>query len=731
MRAGMMLNGGYGERQGTHMTKRTKNIVFASLLLAVLGVLLVLANVVRAQTGRPALSYNETSYDVQVLDNGNTRVTMTLDYRLGKRESSKTWKQLYRTIPLSPGAVTNVSVDSVRNLSTGETYTQGDPVDASLSSDATWDAQHARQWYIATQGDMLRSYDPRTDGVRAGSSQSIQKNVEIGWNIPVTKSAKSVRIEVTMTLAGMVTACQGNDVFNWQPVDQTNDSPIRRFSATVRFPQAVDAENSTMWVHYDGKSTTAYRDGMFTFGIDNMRTKSYVQLTAMLPEGSVAQPARTDTASGSQLNEQERQRETKWRSEQQSSARGLLVVFVMLLLAAAVIAAIGMRFVFKQGERRRRLEAIMPYWRGLPPMSPGAAALVYDTVNGVSTDRRLIGRQLSATMLSLVTKGFARMYPGTVDMYGGIDLLRTDAATLARMVASRGGGRDAGTTSTIVLLPRAFDMAACRRQLCMSERATLDMLHAVGRQLNSVVFDTKQCAQCLKDAGTAQELSQSFHGRCVAEMGELGVFPKRAMGARVCGILSYACAFLAALIWLWRAGGVLLPIVIVVVAAPVAGVQLMGQTQYDVDERGMRLAAQVRGLGRYLEDFSHFADRGVLDVKLWGRYMVYATAFGIADKAMAQLTAAYPQLTDPAWASAGDDYSLVYWMDRSFRRGHAHGGGLRDGVPMVGDFVDIGARFAVGFGDVAQVLSAASGAFSGGSGGWNSRPGAGWGGGGR
>lgn len=188
-------------------------------------------------------------------------------------------------------------------------------------------------------------------------------------------------------------------------------------------------------------------------------------------------------------------------------------------------------------------------------------------------------------------------------------------------------------------------------------------------------------------------------------------------------ILSYACAFLAALIWLWRAGGALLPIVIVVVAAAVAGVQLMRQTQYDVDERGMRLAAQVRGLGRYLEDFSHFADRGVLDVKLWGRYMVYATAFGIADKAMAQLT-------DPAWASAGgDDYSLVYWMDRSFRRGHAHGGGLRDGVPMVGDFVDLGARFAVGFGDVAQVLSAASGAFSGGSGGWNSRPGAGWGGG--
>lgn len=713
------------------MTRRTKNIVLMSLLLAVLGVISVLSIGVREQAGAPPLSYNETSYDVQVLDNGNTRVTMTLDYRLGRRESSKTWKQLYRTIPLSPAGITNVSVERVRNLSTGETYMQGEAVDASLYGNDNWDVQHARQWYITIQGDMYHGYDPRTDGIRAGSSDEISKNVEIGWNIPVTKSAKSVRIEVTMTLAGMVTACPGNDVFNWQPVDETNESPIRRFSATVRFPQAVDEHNSTMWVHYDGTSTTAYRDGMFTFGIDNVSARSYVQLTAMLPEGSVARPARTDTVSGDELNEQERRRETKWRSEQQSSARGLLVISGLLVFAAAVIAAIGLRGVIKQGRRRAQLETIMPYWRGLPPMSPGAAALVYDTVNGVTTDRRLIGRQLSATMLSLVTKGFARMYPGTVDMYRGIDLLRTDAAVLAQMVSARGTGRDADATSTIVLLPRAFDTVSCQRQLCASERAALDMLHTAGRQLGSVVFDTRQFSQCLKETGDAQELSQSFYLCCVAEMSAMGVFPKRSMSARVCAVFSYVCAFFAALLWLLQAGGVLLPIVIVVAFAALAGVQSMGQTQYGVDDQGMRLAAQVRGLGRYLEDFSHFADRGVLDVKLWGRYMVYATAFGIADKAMAQLTAAYPQLTDPAWASGGaDGYSLVYWMDRSFRHTRMRGGSASS-MFMVGDFVDLGARFAVGFSDVAHVISVASGAFSGGSGGWNSKPGAGWGGGGR
>ena len=44
-----------------------------------------------------------------------------------------------------------------------------------------------------------------------------------------------------------------------------------------------------------------------------------------------------------------------------------------------------------------------------------------------------------------------------------------------------------------------------------------------------------------------------------------------------------------------------------------------------------------------MEDFSDFRDRGVADLTLWGRYMVYATAFGISEKAMKQLLKAYPQ----------------------------------------------------------------------------------------
>ena len=58
-------------------------------------------------------------------------------------------------------------------------------------------------------------------------------------------------------------------------------------------------------------------------------------------------------------------------------------------------------------------------------------------------------------------------------------------------------------------------------------------------------------------------------------------------------------------------------------------------------------------------------ENGVFDTVLWGRYMVYAAAFGISDKLMEQMERAYPQLADPEWANVHtSNDSLVYWSAR-------------------------------------------------------------------
>lgn len=131
-------------------------------------------------------------------------------------------------------------------------------------------------------------------------------------------------------------------------------------------------------------------------------------------------------------------------------------------------------------------------------------------------------------------------------------------------------------------------------------------------------------------------------------------------------------------------------------------------------DNGQYLAGQVLGLKHYMEDFSEFKDRGVTDMTLWGRYMVYATAFGISEKAMKQLLKAYPQLADPHWLDNNASDSLLYWSYRSWYFDHRYTGpasfdtNSMDFSQFSANFGDIGAQLESGFADIQSTISAAS-----------------------
>ena len=55
---------------------------------------------------------------------------------------------------------------------------------------------------------------------------------------------------------------------------------------------------------------------------------------------------------------------------------------------------------------------------------------------------------------------------------------------------------------------------------------------------------------------------------------------------------------------------------------------------------------KLKGLKKYMEDFSMMKEKSVPELILWEKYLIYATVFGIADKVLKQLKVVYPQLTD-------------------------------------------------------------------------------------
>lgn len=695
-------------------------------IAATIGVVAIMLLAIALDDGSADLSYKTLDYDVQVQSNGDLKVTQHIDMKLADRsddDGDHPWKQLYQQYMLKESDLTNITDISVRNATTGETYQQGDIAIPSSYSTGEWNQEHAKQWYIAdvSQGDSNpQPFDPAKDGLVAGNTDDRSKKIEIGWNIPVTTSASSMKFDITMTMQGVTTAYQDVATFQWEPFGANNQIPIGKVTGTITFPNDITADNSWAWLHTERTSTTERGDkGALQFTVHDVRAGDYVDVVAMFDVDATSGVARTrDTTIKNGIMKSEARQEQQWRDQQRKKARIRLITWIAISVIGLVLCVIAVALALRSFNRSQ-YHGDIEYWRDEPEMSPASAAELLHMVDDKHS-KTLSSRKMSASVLSLASRGAIAIYPGVAAMYQGIDMSQANNADIARLIANDPARtRDVGKTSTVVILPVVFDNVQSLR-LCPSEQAALDLLVTASERIGSPVFDLDQMNENFSDWENGYKLQEKFTNTCDNEFAMLGATSICGGGAFAAGICAVMLAFLSMLYF--GAIGNLALLAVISVPMMFASVFALSYLKLKgLTDNGQYLAGQVLGLKHYMEDFSEFKDRGVADMTLWGRYMVYATAFGISEKAMKQMLKAYPQLADPNWLDANASDSLLYWSYRSWYFNHRYAGpasvetNSMDFSQFSANFGDIGAQLESGFADIQSTISAASpsGSFNG------------------
>lgn len=403
-------------------------------------------------------------------------------------------------------------------------------------------------------------------------------------------------------------------------------------------------------------------------------------------------------------------------------------IFAALIGIALAVAALYFAIVsFRKSQYKGDIE----YWRDLPDLSPAAAAKMEDIMSASSSifgsgktknADKLANRQMSATVMSLASKGAIAIYPGPVDLYNGIDLTTASAASVAGMLGSNAASaRKLKKTSTIAIMPVVCDDIGSLL-LSSSERAVLDILLKASSCLHDAqVFDLKQMSKAFKHYSSGYKLLETFDNACSMEFDDLHAVKPMGLLSYLFSGLGIAFAFFLALKYVQDGELAVALVVCVPVVALCAFAAAYGK-RYVLTDEGQRYGGQVAGLKRYLTDFSDFTDRGVLDMTLWGRYMVYATAFGISKKVMVQLARAYPEVADPQWLDEHAGTSYMYMPLRSSSLlgtsvGTSLGASTIDPAAFSANFGDLGAQLSSSFADVRSTISAAApSSSSGGSG---------------
>lgn len=79
-------------------------------------------------------------------------------------------------------------------------------------------------------------------------------------------------------------------------------------------------------------------------------------------------------------------------------------------------------------------------------------------------------------------------------------------------------------------------------------------------------------------------------------------------------------------------------------------------------KKGMNEKEKLKGLKKYMEDFSMMKEKSVPELILWEKYLVYATVFGIADKVLKQLKVVYPEMLDESYLLS-NGYTYLYLIN--------------------------------------------------------------------
>lgn len=703
------------------MKLATRAVLVTVVAAAVAALLAVGLTAVAVSEDSADLVYDSLDYDVDVQPNGNLVVSQTVGIQLSDREDEdgdpRPWKQLYQRYMLNSANLTDITDVTVTDLDTGQEYERGTSTLPNSVDDEEWDTQYAGHWYLGT---VEPNGDEPVPGVKAlastlpgafgqddatGDDAPSRQLVELGWDIPAIESGHR-RFRIDMTLTGVATVYDDVAGFQWEPVGTTNQVPVRTLNATLRFPEALRTDDSWTWLHFEGDGSVTRVDGTLKVTARNVHAGDYFDLVAMVDRAILPDVARRAHGDARQrVLDDEAAQELAWAEGERRAARVRLGVWIAIAAVGLVLGALAIALAVRN-LRAGRYRGDLDYWREEPELSPGAAAILYDVAARRVGDSS--NRQFAATLMSLETKGAVLIRPGRRKLYLGLDLNTVTAEELRQANADLDDAEFAkalGDGATLMVMPRARAEHHEELGLCESEERLLDLLLDAVARLHTPTFSLEQMANAFAAASSGARAVKRFKDACDDELD--GAVQSLGAAPVVCGILEmmfgvvaiFCFAFGARNLWLSFAVGV--PIVALGALA-----WAMTTTRGVADgEEAQERAGQVLGLAHYMEDYSRFEDRGVLDTVLWGRYLVYATAFGIGDKVLAQLRAAYPQVADGDWLDSDVLFSsgLLYW---SLTPGSQVGGTISG---MGGDgFGSLGSQLSGGFATVQATVTAAS-----------------------
>ena len=458
-------------------------------------------------------------------------------------------------------------------------------------------------------------------------------NFEIAWGVGLDDEEDTRTYEISYTVEGAVGRYSDYNQLYWQFVGEDFEIDAKKITGTITLPKEVDnKEELRVWGHTAGLNGEIYAtdNNKIEFTVNDFKAGTYVEIRTLFPRDVLSDEVQRTY--DHPILDTVLEEESVW-AEEANRLRNQRMIYVVLIYIAItvlsilfIISIIRKIKVIRERKEKKPSEEII-YFRELPREDASPAEAVFlEKETKTDLQPNDTGKIFSATLLNLSLKklieiqstknekGKDEISIKLLDKDGILALENKDEKAIGKFLISAFEKQENGVL-TVKELEKFIKKSPSTKILDLQE----DIRQGTRIKLtDKKILDKEEQSKYLRESGM-QALSVAIFIFCV-------------------------CMSFAIVEWIGNiviAGCVVFDIIMFlnIVATGIEISKINVFTQAGIDE-----IAKWKGLKKYMQEFSLLDKREVPEIAIWEHFLVFATAFGIADKVLEQLKIVYPDI---------------------------------------------------------------------------------------
>ena len=556
------------------------------LYIIIFALAFLLIGTVKSNAGN--LQLNNLDFNVHINNDGSMDVTETWDINISE---TNTLYKSFKTDSSKYSGITNVTVTEITN---GENIY--------YAKNYNWEYHVEKNHYYGTKNG---------DG-----------DFEIGWGVGLDNSRGTRKYEISYTVKDAITKYEDFAELYWQFIGKDFEISANKITGTIYLPSKVsNKDDIKVWGHTEGLNGTIYATDLnkIEFELNNFRSGRYVEIRTLFPTELITNSGRIKNKEILQtaINE-----ETKWANEANAIRKRNetieILVDITLIAINVILIIVYLKKTIKYKKYLKTLNKYKPtteleYYRDLPDenSTPGEAIKTMD-INLNQFTPTNFGKVFSATILDLALKGY-------IEILQEKNEKNKDVVKISILKESNGQLKS----------DEEYILDFVKNAANGKEYITLKELEKYIQEHPSKVENL------LKNTST--KINNQLISKQIIDKQQQDEYKKYKNKQFAYGFTSI---FLVGFTLILFA----IPAIIFIINFILCG--KIAKRLNVLTQKGTDMQEQWKGLKKYMEDFSMLDKREVPELVIWEKYLVYATAFGIADKVIKQLKIVYPNFDE-------------------------------------------------------------------------------------